>query len=370
MSSLRPLGSEYQDNIENQDKLNKATKIELKTRQEILGAVSDLVMQLGEATGLDEKSLTGLSNGLSTFTSALSGDWLGTVQSVISNLITLIPNAAAKFQEQIDAINLSLEVQQRLIDQSERSGGGKQAREDNIKLLEQKEQNLLKQLRYAAGQGKPTDQILADLLAVRAETAAAKQDLQDFLIGGITQNSIGSAIINGLAEGKTGIADFTETFGEQMKTAIDASIEELSKPVWDEWYKKFAEDMASGGGLDDSERAALKAEWDKNIADEKARRDEAYRIAGMEPTSAASTQSSSDTLKGSIKGITEKTADVLAGQGNAVRIDVNSIVSMMRQQLLHSAEIAANTRYNRHLESIDNKLDALSSNSLRPQGLA
>jgi len=75
------------------------------------------------------------------------------------------------------------------------------------------------------------------------------------------------------------------------------------------------------------------------------------------------------TLTGGIKSVSEETAGIIAGQMNAIRINQAENLRLVRQSLLYQAEIASNTRYNRHLESIDRKLDALQNNPLRAQGL-
>jgi hypothetical protein len=92
---------------------------------------------------------------------------------------------------------------------------------------------------------------------------------------------------------------------------------------------------------------------------------EKFRIA----TQGLNSEAADTSLTGAIKGITEETAGVLAGQVNAMRINQVEGVLLMRQQLAHLAEIAINTRYNRYLASIDSRLAALTSDNLRAQGL-
>lgn len=81
-------------------------------------------------------------------------------------------------------------------------------------------------------------------------------------------------------------------------------------------------------------------------------------------------QKPNTSLTGSIKGVSEKTASALGGQITAIRISQAQTREMMRQQLLHTAEIATNTRYNRHLEEIRDILKNKSeSDPLRAKGL-
>jgi hypothetical protein len=74
-------------------------------------------------------------------------------------------------------------------------------------------------------------------------------------------------------------------------------------------------------------------------------------------------------LTGAIKGITEETASVLAGQMNAIRISQATANNVLLDSLRNLVLIESNTRYCRHLESIDSKLDVLKNNDLRALGL-
>jgi DNA-binding Xre family transcriptional regulator len=74
-----------------------------------------------------------------------------------------------------------------------------------------------------------------------------------------------------------------------------------------------------------------------------------------------------------VKGVTEETASILAGQMNAMRINQIEASDILRQQLMSLSVIAQNTSYNVHLSKLDRivtLLEAQSSNSLRSQGLA
>lgn len=77
-------------------------------------------------------------------------------------------------------------------------------------------------------------------------------------------------------------------------------------------------------------------------------------------------------LAGAVKGVTEETAGIVAGQLNAIRINQGDANNMLRQQLSTLGQIARNTSYNRHLEKLDGILSALrgqENNPLRSQGL-
>ena len=84
-------------------------------------------------------------------------------------------------------------------------------------------------------------------------------------------------------------------------------------------------------------------------------------------------EESDDSLTGAVKGVSEETASLVAGQMNAIRINQLETTSILRQQLQTLNTIAANTAYNRYLARIERIITILENNSgdsLRSQGLS
>ena len=82
---------------------------------------------------------------------------------------------------------------------------------------------------------------------------------------------------------------------------------------------------------------------------------------------------SEDSLTGAVKGVSEETASLVAGQMNAIRINQLEATSILRQQLQTLNTIAQNTAYNRYLANILSEIKAMQSSmgdSLRSQGLS
>ena len=83
---------------------------------------------------------------------------------------------------------------------------------------------------------------------------------------------------------------------------------------------------------------------------------------------------SEDSLTGAVKGVTEETADIIAGQMNAIRINQMEATQVLRQSLQALNTIANNTAYNRYLAGIERIITILERNStgdsLRAQGLS
>jgi len=76
-------------------------------------------------------------------------------------------------------------------------------------------------------------------------------------------------------------------------------------------------------------------------------------------------------LTGAVKGVSEETASIVAGQLNAMRINQGEANNMLRQQLASLSQIAQNTAYNKLLVDIHRELKDISAGSgnLRSQGL-
>lgn len=78
-------------------------------------------------------------------------------------------------------------------------------------------------------------------------------------------------------------------------------------------------------------------------------------------------------LTGAVKGVSEETASIVAGQMNAIRINQMEATAILRQQLAALATIANNTSYNFHLAKLERIVSLLensqTSGSLRSQGL-
>lgn len=373
INALRPGIKRATKSSSNSGEVNGDLKEESKLRKEIVDAAAGLVNQIGQQIGLDEKSMALLNAGLDAFTQLAAGNIPGAAAAMLAGIIEQIPTAASRFEAQIEHINQLLKEQQRLIDQSERKGGQEAARKSELDTLNQKaaaekaEYERLQSIAKAhwdilGWRQKKADEAYQTWQDTTNQIEDANQALADFYTGALAPNSIADTIAQGFKDGKKSAADFAATFNDLMSTAIDSALEEMSKPDIANWQAAFAADMASGGELTDAERANLNAWWDRIIADGKKRRDAAYGVSGVPPTN----ETAAASLPGAIKGVSEETASVVAGQMNAIRIGQASMNNAMQSSLKQLSEINSNTS---HLISIDKKLDALKSDPLRSQGI-
>lgn len=181
-----------------------------------------------------------------------------------------------------------------------------------------------------------------------------KAQYNEYLTGTTSANIIDS-IISGFEEGKLAAEDFADTFEELMKKAMLQAIKMkyLEGPL-EQWYNTFA--AYNEDGLTQEEIAALRDAYNTIINSAAAEAQNIQNIVG-------NTTGTNDTLSGSIKGVTEETAGLIAGQMNAIRINQAHALALMDEQLANLSEIASNTRYNRLLVDIKNILQSGSSNS-------
>jgi hypothetical protein len=149
---------------------------------------------------------------------------------------------------------------------------------------------------------------------------------------------------------------FSAVFSKRMKKfqdEMDASLGEGGDgSVIDDYGRLFA-DL---GGLNkqfEQMMTQAKAEAEKN---------------GFDLWNPSDTTNRAKGLSGSMSAMSQDTGNLLAGQFNALRISNADIASSMRSMLIYQANISKNSEFQRFLpmlESIDDRIKALNSNTMR-----
>lgn len=180
----------------------------------------------------------------------------------------------------------------------------------------------------------------------------------DQYVTGTTADSIIDSIARGFEEGKTSAEDFADTFEKLMKNAM---LQALKMQALEIPLKQFYEQFAnfSEDGLTSTEIDELREAYNSIIGNAKEQWDQLQEILDLSDALPDDTNS----LSGAIKGVTEQTAGLIAGQMNAIRMNQAQALMLMDDQLAHLSEIANNTRYNKLLVDIKNLLQSSSSNS-------
>lgn len=190
-------------------------------------------------------------------------------------------------------------------------------------------------------------------------------------------NDLGDALVEAFNKG--------EDAAKAMETTVNSVLKNL---VVNQLKKKFLENQLQGA-LDNLEKdmgywngddfvfdGLTQAEIDRfksavgaassNFNQALKQYEEIFKDMGLDDTD--------ESLTGAVKGVSEETANILAGQMNAIRINQLDMAAIMRQQLQQLNQIAVNTGYNKYLSRIERIITILehdqSGNTLRSQGLS
>ena len=190
-------------------------------------------------------------------------------------------------------------------------------------------------------------------------------------------NELGDALVEAFGKG--------EDAAKAMETTVNSVLKNL---VLNQLKKNFLEtqlqgaldqlkkDMGYWNGDDFVFDGLTKAEIDRfksavgaassNFNQALKQYEEIFKDMGLDDTD--------ESLTGAAKGISEESANILAGQMNAIRINQLDANEVLRQSLQALNTIAINTSYNKYLSRIERIITILESNqggnALRSQGLS
>lgn len=217
-----------------------------------------------------------------------------------------------------------------------------------------------------------------------AELDRSIQDMLDDIANDLVQTTakdfstqLSENLVGAFEKGEDAAKAFEDTVNEVLKNAI---VNQLKKKFLEQQLQGALDNLTNSmgywngddfvfDGLTDSEIAAFKAKVQAAANNF----NQALGIYSDLFKDLTNEEDADTSLTGAVKGVSEETASLLAGQMNAVRINQLEIKDILRQQLLVLNTIAANTAFNKHLAKIDRIITILESNggdSLRSQGLA
>jgi hypothetical protein len=232
--------------------------------------------------------------------------------------------------------------------------------------IEQMQELIVQFTAIQNGDDKKENKINAERLKQLQDMLKLKQDELDIqnkireAVTGTTSQAITDSIMQGFENGYDSIADFGNTFEEIMKKSILNSFKmKMIEPAMNRFFIEFAKAQESGGEITKQEQEDLKKKWDGWMAQftaGSATIDQMFKDWGF---TSGTTETS---MAGAIKGITEDTANILAGQFNAMRITGVKQLDVAMSGLLSLQMIERNTsqisQTNNLLRSIDSKVVA------------
>lgn len=217
-----------------------------------------------------------------------------------------------------------------------------------------------------------------------AELDRQIQDMYDEIANDISQTNakdFASTLADSLTEafkaGEDAANAFEQTVNEVLQNAI---VNQLKKKFLENQLQSALDSLYTDMGYWSGDNFIFDGLTDAEIADFKAK----VQAAANNYNQALDVykdlfkdleidDDSEDSLTGAVKGVTEETADIIAGQMNAIRINQMEATQVLRQSLQALNTIANNTAYNRLLQDILSAVRELqrpSGDSLRSQGLS
>lgn len=188
--------------------------------------------------------------------------------------------------------------------------------------------------------------------------------------------SLGDSLVEAFKKGEDASKDFETTVNEVLQNAV---VNQLKKRFLEQQLQGALDQLESNmgywngddfvfDGLTDAEIEAFK----RKVQAAANNYNQALGIYSDLFKDITGDEDADTSLTGAVKGVTEETASIVAGQMNAIRINQLEATAVLRQSLQQLNMIAANTQYNRYLVKIDRIISLLekSGDSLRSQGLS
>lgn len=156
-------------------------------------------------------------------------------------------------------------------------------------------------------------------------------------ITGTTRDSIADSIIEGFQSGKASITDFADTFSDVMKEAMMTVWKQqfMNSNTLKTFYNKLYAFGEEGGGYSEEDIDSLRITWNQLITSSQSAFEAIKAIAG-DTIDFAEDGIKQQGLTGAIKGITEETAGLIAGQFTAMRenlLELKMATSSVREKL-------------------------------------
>ena len=250
--------------------------------------------------------------------------------------------------------------------------------------MEQQQEHLRGMIRDEESKKKTDNGKIQDYQNQIAELDRQIQDMYDEIANDILQTNakdFASTLADSLTEafkaGEDAANAFEQTVNEVLQNAI---VNQLKKKFLENQLQSALDSLYTDMGYWSGDNFIFDGLTDAEIADFKAK----VQAAANNYNQALDVykdlfkdleidDDSEDSLTGAVKGVTEETADIIAGQMNAIRINQMEATQVLRQSLQALNTIANNTAYNRLLQyilSAVRELQRPSGDSLRSQGLS
>lgn len=156
---------------------------------------------------------------------------------------------------------------------------------------------------------------------------------------GMSFDTFTNEFLEALQSGERSAQDFADNVEDMLRNAIIQGFKtKYLIDTLEPWYKQFAQ--FSEDGLTPEEVTALRQTLQSVFADAAS----AFEALGDMGVDMTGLTDSANSLSGSIKGVSEETASILAGRLNSMHLTMNEHLKVAQRVLLYQAETAYNTK--------------------------
>jgi DNA repair exonuclease SbcCD ATPase subunit len=361
-------------------------------------AVTNGLQKMGVSMDEETQAILGDIGGIMDGASQVAqGIATGNPLSVIQGSIGLLSSAFDLFNSRDRKAEKQIKKHQKAIKQLEnaykqlewqigKALGGEVYKNQQAAIRNMKEQQEhLKASWEAEESKKKTDHDrVNDFKEQYAELGRQIEDLIDEISNDLLQttakdfaNDLGDALVEAFSKGEDAAKAMETTVNSVLKNLV---VNQLKKKFLENQLQgaldKLEKDMGYWNGDDFVFDGLTQAEIDRfksavgaassNFNQALKQYEEIFKDMGLDDTD--------ESLTGAAKGISEESANILAGQMNAIRINQLDTNEVLRQSLQALNTIAINTAYNKYLSRIERIITIMESNqggnALRSQGLS
>lgn len=352
--------------------LNKMGLAGDEVTQQLLGDIGEMLGSAGQ-----------LAEGIATMNpvSMIQGG-IGLITSAFNVFNVHDRKAERAIQKHATAVK-DLETAYKALEHSVKSALGETVYDNQkalINNMRQQQQHLAAMAREEEGKKKSDGDKVKEYREQYAELGRQIEDTIAEIAQSITQttakdlaNQLADALVEAYGKGEDAATAFEEVSKQVMQNAVKNALklQFLEKPLQNA-IKQLQRDMGfddEGNGSFDGLTQSEQNRFKNAVAAIGANFSEAMKMyEGLFKDLEESTDPTTS-LSGAIKGASQESIDLLAGQTNAVRVNQVESIEILRQQLIYLELIASRIgTSNKHLESIDSKIGK-DYDPLRSQGL-
>lgn len=313
------------------------------------------------------------------------------VQAVMNVVKSIFGNKDGKIEKQISkwkgAVDDLKNAYAQLSWEIDKALGGQvyKTQQAAIKNMQEQQAYLEKMWQAEESKKKTDSDKIRDYKEQYAELGRQIEDMYDEIANDIVQTDakdfatqLGDSLAEAFGKGEDASKAFEQTVNDVLKNAI---INQLKKNFLEQQLQGALDQLQRSMGYWNGDEFVFDGLTDYEIEQFKNKvaaakngymqAMEVYKDLFKDLTGEEETE---DSLSGAVKGVSEETANIVAGQLNAIRVNQVEAVEVMRQQLMSLNQIANNTSYNYHLAKLDRVVSLLESmgadGSMRAQGLS